>query len=151
MSLFVQRKITDINKKVLDVAVAVSHSIFLLEGGYVVTLGKNTNGQRGNGHCNYISEPTLVTGIKDKFIKRVQCNLAYSVVFSDDNVITLWGMRSGIPDKNEDASRIDNKKNLDGSEKPNSFELGNSTAAFTNFLASVYKSELILDPIDILA
>lgn len=30
-------------------------------------------------------------------------------------------------------------------------ELGNNTAAFTNFLASVYKSELILEPVDILA
>lgn len=30
-------------------------------------------------------------------------------------------------------------------------ELGNSTAAFTNFLASVYKSELVLEPQDILA
>lgn len=30
-------------------------------------------------------------------------------------------------------------------------ELGNNTAAFTNFLASVYKSELIKEPVDILA
>lgn len=30
-------------------------------------------------------------------------------------------------------------------------ELGNNTAAFTNFLASVYKSELITEPMDILA
>lgn len=62
---------------------------------------------------------------------------------------TLW--KPGIPDKSEDVSRSDNKKSLDKSEKSNSFELGNSTAAFTNFLASVYKSELILDPIDVLA
>lgn len=142
---------TDIDKKVLDVAVSSNHSIFLIEGGYVLTIGKNSNGQRGLGHCNYIAIPTLVTGIKDKFIKRVQCSHTYSVVFSDDNVITLWGTRSGLPDKNEDVSRIDNKKSLDKSEKSNGFELGNSTAAFTNFLASVYKSELILDPIDILA
>lgn len=118
----------------------------------MLTMGKNSNGQRGLGHCNCVGLPTLVTGIKDKYIKRVQCSLTYSVVFSDDNVITFWGMRSGIPDKNEDVSRIDNKKNLDKSDnQPNSFELGNSTAAFTNFLASVYKSELILDPIDVLA
>lgn len=135
----------------LDIAVSTNHSIFLIEGGYVLTLGKNTNGQRGLGHCNYIGVPTLVTGIKDKYIKRVQCSPTYSVVFSDDNVITLWGTRSGIPDKSEDVSRIDNKKNLEQSDKPTSFELGNSTAAFTNFLASVYKSEIILDPIDVLA
>lgn len=58
-------------------------------------MGKNANGQRGLGHCDYIGIPTLVTGIKDKYIKKVQCSLAYSVVFSDDNVITLWGTRSG--------------------------------------------------------
>lgn len=135
----------------MDIAVSSNHSIFLIEGGYVLTMGKNANGQRGLGHCNYIGIPTLVTGIKDKYIKMVQCSLTYSVVFSDDNIITLWGTRSGIPDKSEDVHRIDNKKNLEKSEKANSFELGNSTAAFTNFLASVYKSELILDPIDILA
>lgn len=33
----------------------------------------------------------------------------------------------------------------------NNYELGNSTTAFTNFLASVYKTEIILDPIDVLA
>lgn len=151
MSLSFQRKISDIDKRVLDIAVSTNHSIFLIEGGYVLTIGKNVNGQRGVGHCNYIASPTLVTGIKDKYIKRVQCSLTYSVVFSDDNVITVWGTRAGIPDKSEDVSRIDNRKKLDKSEKTNGFELGNSTAAFTNFLASVYKSELILDPIDVLA
>lgn len=113
----------------------------------MLTIGKNSNGQRGIGHCNVISSPTLVTGIKDKYIKRVQCSPTYSVVFTDDNVITFWGTRYGIPDRDEDVSR----GNLDRLEKPNSFELGNSTAAFTNFLASVYKSEIILEPIDVLA
>ncbi len=146
-----QRKITDINKKVLDVAVSTNHSIFLIEGGYVLTIGRNANGQRGLGHCDAIGIPTLVTGIKDKYIKRVECSPTYSVVYSDDNVITLWGTRSGIPDKNEDVNKNDNKKSLDKPENLNGFELGNSTAAFTNFLASVYKTELILDPIDVLA
>lgn len=115
--------------------------------------------------------PCLVTGIKDKFIsvrtlltnfmnrllnllilKRVQCSSTYTVAYSDDNVITLWGTRSGIPNKVDflkkpsDASFSKNSK----SSKVN-FELGNSTTAFTNFLTSVYKSELILEPIDILA
>ncbi|KAJ6641121.1 E3 ubiquitin-protein ligase HERC2, partial [Pseudolycoriella hygida] len=143
-----QKHITDIDRKVLDISVSSNHSIFLIEGGYVLTTGKNNYGQRGLGHCNVISVPTLVTGIKDKYIKRVQCSLTYCVVFSDDNVITLWGTRTGLPDKSEDSSRNDTRK---GSEKGNGFELGNSTAAFTNFLASVYKSELVLDPIDILA
>lgn len=117
----------------------------------MLTIGRNSNGQRGLGHCSSISIPTLVTGIKDKFIKRVQCSPTYSVAFSDDNIISLWGTRFGIPDRDEEFSRNDNRKNLDKSEKPNGFELGNSTAAFTNFLASVYKSELILEPIDVLA
>lgn len=76
------------------------------------------------------------------------------MVYSDDNVITLWGTRSGIPNKMDfmqkpsDAS-VSQPKNRKPSK--NHYELGNSTAAFTNFLASVYKTELILDPIDILA
>lgn len=133
--------------------ISAHHSVFLIDGGYVLTMGKNASGQRGLGHCNFVATPTLVTGIKDKFIKRIQCNATYSVVLSDDNVITLWGTRSGIPEKHEDVHRAgNNRKNSDKTEKAsNGFELGNSTAAFTNFLASVYKSELILDPIDIFA
>lgn len=64
------------------------NSAYLIEGGYVVTLGDNSFGQRGLGinlkilnlelilkkkriplgHNNQIDVPTLVTGIKFKFI-----------------------------------------------------------------------------------
>ena len=53
-------------------------------------------------------------------------------------------MRYGIPDINEppltpQSSAVANFSNI-----------GNSTAAFTNFLTSVYKSEVLLNPTEIL-
>lgn len=87
-------------------------------------------------------------------LKRVQCSSTYTVVYSDDNVITLWGTRSGIPNKLDFMQKtteasVSQPKNRKPSKS--NYELGNSTTAFTNFLASVYKTELIIDPIDILA
>lgn len=44
-------------------------SIFLVEGGYVFTMGSNASGQRGVGHCNGVLETvSLVESIKDRYI-----------------------------------------------------------------------------------
>lgn len=59
---------TDIVRKVVEVSVTIAHSAFLIEGGYVVTLGKNDSGQRGLGHCRLTETATMVTGIRDRFI-----------------------------------------------------------------------------------
>lgn len=110
--------------------------------------------------------PTLVTGIKFKHItvssiltpsflkiyknhfQSVKCGSTYTIVCSDENVISFWGTRYGIPQKSDNLS---SGYNSSSSNKPTEFDQGNSTAAFTNFLTSVYKTEKILDPIDILA
>uniref|UniRef100_A0A1B0DJM5 non-specific serine/threonine protein kinase n=1 Tax=Phlebotomus papatasi TaxID=29031 RepID=A0A1B0DJM5_PHLPP len=136
------RKIAQIAKRVVDLSVAEEHTAFILEGGYVVTLGDNFYGQRGLGHNRSPPESAnLVTGIKSKFIVRVRCTSTGSVVFSDDNVVSFWGTRFGVPTENfPDTLTTDSD-----------YRLGGNTAAFTNFLVAVYKSELILDPIDILA
>lgn len=57
------------NKKIVDVSVSTNHAAFLIEGGYLISTGSNEYGQRGVGHCNPIAVPTMVTGIKDRFIK----------------------------------------------------------------------------------
>ncbi|CAD7092523.1 unnamed protein product [Hermetia illucens] len=140
----------NINKKVIDISLASSHSAFLIDGGYVVTMGNNADGQRGLGHCKAVKGPTIVTGIIHKTIKHVRCCNSYTVVTSEDNIISFWGTRYGIPDYN---FQLENDFN-DGQPQPNTsaaFDVGNSTTAFTNFLTSVYKSELVSDPIDILA
>ncbi|GAB0091038.1 serine/threonine-protein kinase Nek8 [Sergentomyia squamirostris] len=136
------RKITQIAKKVVDLSVAEDHSAFILEGGYVITLGDNVYGQRGLGHARCPPEsPNLVTGIKSKFIVRVRCTASGTVVYSDDNVVSFWGTRFGVPTDNF----------TDSLATDTDFRQGSNTAAFTNFLVAVYKSELVLDPIDILA
>lgn len=42
---------------------------FLMLGGYVLTIGRNAEGQRGLGHCDDVAPgATLVTRIQDKYI-----------------------------------------------------------------------------------
>ncbi|XP_055923488.1 serine/threonine-protein kinase Nek8 [Eupeodes corollae] len=131
-------------RKVIGLDLSSTHSVFLIEGGYVLTMGRNSEGQRGLGHCNPVDFPTFVPGIKDKYILKVKCSDQCTIVSSDDNVITFWGTRNGIPE-------IQQNGNGNSENHQTDIEMGNNTAAFTNFLASVYKSEVILDPIDILA
>lgn len=92
-----------------------------MEGGYVVTLGKNDHGQRGLGHCRLTENATIVTGIKDRyitvifcadcviylncelktnFLQKIRCAPTYTVAYSDDNIITNWGTRSGVTNDN---------------------------------------------------
>lgn len=78
----------------------------------------------------------------------MKCASTYAIVCCDENVISFWGTRYGIPQKPDNLS---SGYNSSSSTKPTEFDIGNSTAAFTNFLTSVYKAEKILDPIDILA
>lgn len=56
-------------KKVLDFSVSDDHSAFIIEGGYVTTMGSNSEGQSGLGH-NKQSQflPTFVKKIAEKFI-----------------------------------------------------------------------------------
>ena len=114
-------------------------------------MGNNEDGQRGLGHNKVCLEPTIVQLIADKFIKKIQCHTTYCLACTDYNTIVFWGTRYGIPDAAENeagSSTVSTSLNPQNDQFGN---LGNSTAAFTNFLASVYKSELILEPIEILA
>lgn len=78
------------------------------------------------------------------FLQKVKCNSTYTVVCSDSNVIIAFGTRYGIPEFhfNEVPPTP---------QTPSTFsQIGNNTAAFTNFLTSVYKSETMLDPTELL-
>ncbi|XP_030370353.1 serine/threonine-protein kinase Nek8 [Scaptodrosophila lebanonensis] len=132
--------------KVLEACFSSTHSVFLVEGGYVYTMGRNTEGQRGLRHCNLVEQPTLVEAIRARYIVKANCSDQCTIVASEDNIITLWGTRNGmpLPDIGSSNSGLNMVCLTD-------FELDNNTAAFTDFLASVYKSELLLEPVDILA
>lgn len=67
----------------------------------------------------------------------MKCNPTYTAFCTDTNVIMAFGTRYGI--------------SAEAPQTPSSFSLiGNNTAAFTNFLTSVYKSEEILEPEELL-
>ncbi|EDV44008.1 uncharacterized protein Dana_GF18771 [Drosophila ananassae] len=133
--------------KVVKACFSSTHSVFLVEGGYVYTMGRNAEGQRGIRHCNAMDNPTMVESIKARYIVKANCNDQCTIVASEDNIITVWGTRNGLPGIGSTNSALGQEIFTHSTE----LELGNNTAAFTNFLASVYKSELILEPVDILA
>ncbi|XP_068153603.1 serine/threonine-protein kinase Nek8 [Drosophila tropicalis] len=137
-----------LNHKVIRACFSSTHSVFVVEGGYVYTMGRNSEGQRGLRHCNLVEQPTMVESIRSRYIVKANCSDQCTIVASEDNIITVWGTRNGLPEIGSSHSGL-------GLEvctpPPLEIELGNNTAAFTNFLASVYKSELILEPVDILA
>lgn len=65
----VQKKITCLKKKVIDLSVSVNHSAFVVAGGYVMTIGDNKEGQLGLGHTKDSSvQPSIVKKISDKFV-----------------------------------------------------------------------------------
>lgn len=81
------------------------------------------------------------------YLQKANCNDQCTIVASEDNIITVWGTRNGLPEIGSSSSGL----GLEVCTPNADLELGNNTAAFTNFLASVYKSELIMEPVDILA
>ncbi|XP_029725485.2 serine/threonine-protein kinase Nek8 [Aedes albopictus] len=145
------QKVTFVEKKILSVSVAESFGTYLIEGNYVITTGENNNGQRGLGHTEEKSEPTVVKNLLSRFITKIKCLSTYVVATSDDNCVLFWGTRLGIPETDINASLENTSNNNHPNRVPESSSIGNSTAAFTNFLTSVYKYETFLDPIDILA
>lgn len=116
-----------------------SNPFVVIEGGYVIVLGSNEYGQRGLPLETTQSEPNILLSLERRFVTMVKCNPTYTLGITDDNHVLFWGTRYGIPENEDDDLKGD------------IHSMGNSTTAFTNFLASVYKAETIVDPIDILA
>lgn len=76
-----------------------THSVFLVEGGYVFTMGRNSEGQRGLGHCSTVESPTLVDFIRDRFITVRLPKLYYLATEYKLNVAKLIFARLGIDEK----------------------------------------------------
>ncbi|XP_062550028.1 serine/threonine-protein kinase Nek8 [Armigeres subalbatus] len=144
------QRVTFVNEKIIDVSVAETFGAYLIDGGYVITAGDNRNGQRGLGQTDETGDPTLLKNLLPRFITRIRCYSTYVVATSDDNCVLFWGTRLGIPETGHNST-LDAANNNHPNKVPDNSSIENNTAAFTNFLTSVYKYETILDPIDILA
>lgn len=117
----------------------IKYRLAVIEGGYVVVLGDNNYGQRALPLDAPLKEPNIVRAIDRRFITLVKCGTTSTLALTEDHHILFWGTRYGIPESDDDDPKND------------IHSMGNSTTAFTNFLASVYKSETILQPKEILA
>ncbi|XP_053686919.1 serine/threonine-protein kinase Nek8 [Sabethes cyaneus] len=141
------QKVSFIAQRIVGISVAQSWGAFVIEGGYVVTCGDNSNGQRGLGHNSQHVPSSLLKSLTNRFITTVKCYSTYAVATTDDNCVVFWGTRLGIPEADVNTSATE----ASSSRISDNLSIGNSTTAFTNFLSSVYKYETVLDPIDILA
>ncbi|KFB45752.1 AGAP006872-PA-like protein [Anopheles sinensis] len=137
-------------QKIVAVSVADTHAAFLLEGGYLVTLGDNAHGQRGAGHRLQLNQPTIVRQLKSRYIVKVKTSETYTVATTDDNCVVLWGTRMGTPD-DATGNTSDTFDRNHNTERPCLATIANNTMALANILTSIYKHETILDPTDILA
>ncbi|XP_067827514.1 uncharacterized protein [Heptranchias perlo] len=81
------------NHRVRDVVLGPSHSIVLVEPGYVYTFGRNTEGQLGTGNTKPYKVPMHVKQLQDKTITMISCGETFSVVGTDDNNILFWGTK----------------------------------------------------------
>uniref|UniRef100_A0A182N9H3 non-specific serine/threonine protein kinase n=1 Tax=Anopheles dirus TaxID=7168 RepID=A0A182N9H3_9DIPT len=135
--------------KIVGVSVSDTHAAFLIEGGYLVTLGDNSSGQRGVGHRCELLQPTIVPHLQSRYVANVKCSQTYTVATTDDNCVVLWGTRMGTPEGNEDSSGSHGRNNH--AERPSLTTVANSTTALANILSSIYKHETILEPADVLA
>lgn len=74
----------------------------------------------------------------------MKCCSTYTVAFTNNNVMIGWGTRYGIPEFH--FNEVPPTPHT-----PSTFsQIGNNTAAFTNFLTSVYKSETMLEATELL-
>ncbi|XP_050073943.1 serine/threonine-protein kinase Nek8 [Anopheles maculipalpis] len=135
--------------KIVSVSVAETHAAFLIEGGFLVTLGDNTNGQRGVGHKCELPQPSIVRQLQTRYVLNVKCSQTYTVATTDDNCVLLWGTRLGTPDSNEESSGSRGRNTNE--QRPSLATVANSTTALANILTSLYKHETILNPADVLA
>uniref|UniRef100_A0A182IUM1 non-specific serine/threonine protein kinase n=1 Tax=Anopheles atroparvus TaxID=41427 RepID=A0A182IUM1_ANOAO len=135
--------------KIVAVSVADTHAAFLLEGGYLVTLGDNSSGQRGAGHRNELPQPTIVSQLQTRYVVNVKASQTYTVATTDDNCVVLWGTRMGTSERVEDTTGASDRNH--NTERPCLATIANSTVALANILTSIYKHETILDPTDVLA
>lgn len=76
------------------------------------------------------------------FFQKVKCHATYTVAATQDQLVIFWGTRYGVPEANDSG--------FSSSGSPNFAVVANSTSAVTSLLASVYKSEMVLAPKEIL-
>ncbi|XP_065886059.1 serine/threonine-protein kinase Nek8-like, partial [Dysidea avara] len=79
--------------KVVDMSLGPTHSAVIVEGGKVVTFGRNSEGQLGCGSMNCKSTPGMVSPVDKGRIMHVACGEVSTIVATEDNFLLFWGSR----------------------------------------------------------
>ncbi len=78
-------------RKVSAVACGDTHTLVILEGGRLVSFGRNQNGQLGNASTNDCYEPQEVRVVGGEFVMRVACGAEHSACCTRDGKVYSWG------------------------------------------------------------
>lgn len=58
--------VRNVKQKIIDVSMGEHHTILISELGNVITLGRNSEGQLGRGHCKPNAQPEAVQGLQKR-------------------------------------------------------------------------------------
>lgn len=79
------------NKEITDVAAGSFFTVALESNGTVWAVGKNMNGQLGDGTTTNTAIPIEVTGLADKTITAVVAGGFHAAALADDGTVWTWG------------------------------------------------------------
>lgn len=64
------KKVSCIKNRVVDFSISSHHSAFVVDGGYVMTIGDNKEGQLGLGHSKDVKKnPSFIKKLSTKYIR----------------------------------------------------------------------------------
>lgn len=78
-------------RKVTSVACGDTHTLVVLEGGRLMSFGRNQNGQLGNGSTNDCYEPQEVGALSAERVTRVACGAEHSACCTENGNVYSWG------------------------------------------------------------
>ena len=90
--VFLPKPISSLSgKKVSAVACGDTHTLVILEGGRLMSFGRNQNGQLGNGDINDCYQPQDVAALENTVVTRVACGAEHSACCTEDGKVYSWG------------------------------------------------------------
>jgi alpha-tubulin suppressor-like RCC1 family protein len=78
-------------RKVTAVACGDTHTLVILDGGRLVSFGRNQNGQLGNASTNDCYEPQEVRVVGGEWVTMVACGAEHSACCTRDGKVYSWG------------------------------------------------------------
>ena len=82
-------------KKIIQVCVATTHALILVEGGQLYSVGTNSVGQILPKYCENRLVPRLISQkiLKNRKVKQIAINNYTTFILTEDNIMYEWGIK----------------------------------------------------------